>query len=75
MAREVYGSAARSSLVMAQFIYGEKLTDNLAYYEHGCQQDDGDVDDYAQDDDIKDDDKDTYDDDIDDVDKNISCRI
>ena len=57
---------------MAQFIYGEKLTDNLAYYEHGH---DGDVDDYAWDDDIKDDDKDTYDDDIDDEDKNISCRI
>ena len=35
MARVVYGSAARSSLVMAQFIYGEKLTDNLGYYRHG----------------------------------------
>ena len=32
MARVVYGSGARSSLVMAQFIYGEKLTDNLGYY-------------------------------------------
>ena len=42
MARVVYGSAARSSLVMAQFIYGEKLTDNLGYYDH-----DGDVDDHV----------------------------
>ena len=34
MWRVVYGSGARSSLVMAQFIYGEKLTDNLGYYQH-----------------------------------------
>ena len=47
MARVVYGSAARSSLVMAQFIYGEKLTDNLAYYEHARPHDDGEVDDHA----------------------------
>ena len=65
MAREVYGSAARSSLVMAQFIYGEKLTDNLAYYEHGH---DGDVDDHAWSDDINTSDDDIYDDAIDDDD-------
>ena len=41
MARVVYGSAARSSLVMARFIYGEKLTDNLGYYEHRRPRDDG----------------------------------
>ena len=35
MARVVYGSGARSGLVMARFIYGEKLTDNLGYYRHG----------------------------------------
>ena len=62
MARVVYGSAARSSLVMARFIYGEKLTDNLGYYEHGRPRDDGDVDDHADDDDNDDD----IDDDIDD---------
>ena len=71
MARVVYGSGARSSLVMAQFIYGEKLTDNLTYYQHARLHDDGDVDDYAQDDDIDDDDKNAYDDDDD---KNIYCR-
>ena len=56
MARVVYGSAARSSLVMAQFIYGEKLTDNLGYYEHRRLRDDGDVDGDADDDDIDGDD-------------------
>ena len=62
MARVVYGSAARSSLVMAQFIYGEKLTDNLGYYEHGRPYDYGDVDDHV---DNGDDNGDTDDDDID----------
>ena len=67
MARVVYGSAARSSLVMAQFIYGEKLTDNLGYYEHGRPYDYGDVDDHVDDDDNCDADDDDIDtDDIDD---------
>ena len=62
MARVVYGSGARSGLVMARFIYGEKLTDNLGYYEHGRPYDYGDVDDHVDDDDNGDADDDDIDD-------------